>query len=297
MHILIKTCCHLAQPSSNPHSLSMQKTASISNLLLLLCLQTTAQAASTYSATLNCEAVQGGVGEPAFSAPLTLRVDGSTLSWSRESSAMREIISGTVTDGKADLDGYGGSVSAGTRQAFWEWKLAAQLQVTTQGVSGTAQLLSKDGRVVQRHCTVASIPAAMPAPSAATPPATVPQPVTGVAAAPSVQIAPPQAPAAAPAPRPPPPPEKVLSSADAEQTAAKEAEIRRREAALARREQSVAKRERSIAQQQAKSSPPSVQTPSQLTKPTSPPVPAQGPSKQLSVPTLGDICRKRYEQV
>ena len=291
MHILTELSVrHSFPPIPTLQSLSMQKTAYLSNLVLLLCLQTTAQAASTYSATLNCDAVQGGAGEPAFSAPLTLKVDGSTLSWSRESTSMREIVSGTVTDGKAVLDGYGGSVSAGTRQAFWDWKLAAQLQVTTQGVSGTAQLLSKDGRLLQRRCTVASVPAVMPAPSAAaTPPAVVPQPVTGVAAAPPVQIKIPQAPAVAPAPQPPTPPEKVLSSVDAEQSAAKEAEIRRREAALARREQSVAKRERSIAQQQAKSSPPSVQAPSQPTKPASTPLPAQGPSKQPSVPTLGDI--------
>lgn len=268
---------------------SMQKTAFLSTLLLLVCLQATAQAASTYSATLNCEAAQGATGEPAFSAPLTLKVDGSTLSWSRQSTAMREIVSGTVIDGKAVLDGYGGSVSAGTRQAFWDWKLAAQLQVTTQGVSGTAQLLSKDGRLVQRRCTVASNLAATSALSATTPPAAVSQPAVGVVPAPPAQNTPPQAPAAASAPQPQAPPEKVLSNADADQTAAKEAEIRRREAALVRREQSVARRERSITQQHAKPAPSPAQAPSQPTKPARPTVPAQSPSKQPSTSALGDI--------
>jgi hypothetical protein len=120
MHILINQnrCPPVrAMPTLDSHS--MQKTAFLSTFLLLVCLQATAQAASTYSATLNCEAAQGATGEPAFSAPLTLKVDGSTLSWSRESTAMREIVSGPVLDGKAVLNGYGGSVSAGTRQACW----------------------------------------------------------------------------------------------------------------------------------------------------------------------------------
>jgi hypothetical protein len=113
----------------------------------------------TYVGTLACEATVANPSEPAFSAPVSIKVAGSGVTWVRETPAMREVIAGTLANGSASFDGFGGSVSAATKQAFWDWKVKANLVYTSEGFRGPAQMLSKDGGDVLRNCSFASAPA------------------------------------------------------------------------------------------------------------------------------------------
>src|SRR4051812_202958 len=81
----------------------------------------------SYEGTLSCGAGQATDIGPAFTAPTRITVSGSRLTWSRQTASMKEVVSGSLVDGKAILEGYGGSVSANTKQAFWDWRLKAQL--------------------------------------------------------------------------------------------------------------------------------------------------------------------------
>lgn len=237
----------------------------------------------TYPGTITCDQAPAGPAQPSFSGPITFKVDNNTLTWTRETPAMREVVSGPIVDGKVALDGYGGSVSAATRQAFWDWRLAAQLVVVNGEVTGTAQLRSKDGRIVQQQCTVASLSLSTP-PKAETsapsqPKAQEPVAATGVAL-PNTQAAGSTLPA---------PPSAVpnASSTDEKRAAGLDAEVRRREEALNRREQSVTRRERALAQQQPKAllAPPAAPA-KQQTAPVAPPIPS---NKTPAAAVQGDI--------
>lgn len=196
---------------------------------------------------------------------------------------MREVVSAPVVNGLAVLDGYGGSVSANTRQAFWDWRIQGRLKVATEGVAGDVQLLTKDGRTVQRRCTFATAGHTASPPAAATQAAPAPTPLP-VPTPPSPVAAPPAAPVqVSPAPVLPP----VMPDAG---SAVREEELRAREAALARREQSVSRRERALTQAPKSVAPPSAPIAAQPAAPAAAPiaVPA-APAKPSSPAALGDI--------
>ncbi len=237
--------------------------------------------AQAITGTLTCDASSIQPPEPAFSVPATVQIQGTTLTWTREATGMREVVSAPIVNGLAVLDGYGGSVSANTRQAFWDWRIQARLNVSTEGVAGDVQLLTKDGRSVQRRCTFATPgrPASLPA--TATP--AVPNPVA-VPAPPSPVAAPPAAPVqVSPAPVQPP----VIPDAG---NAVREEELRAREAALARREQSVSRRERALTQAPKPvvpaPAPKAAQPAASAPAPTAAPA---APARPASPAALGDI--------
>lgn len=285
MHILLKNLKVAPILPGHVQTFDMKKSISLIVLASSACSHGLVFAASnlhsSYEGTLTCQVAQMGPIEPAFSAPVSLKVDGNTLTWTRETTGMREVVSAPVVDGLAVLDGYGGSVSANTRQAFWDWRIQARLNVSTEGVAGDVQLLTKDGRTVQRRCTFATAGRAASLPAAATQAAPAPVPVP---TPPSPVAAPPAAPVqVSPAPVPPP----VIPDAG---SAAREEELRAREAALARREQSVSRRERALTQAPKPVAPSPAPKAAQPAAPVPAPIAAPAaPAKPSSPASLGDI--------
>lgn len=245
-----------------------------------------AVAPGDYLGTLACGPTLAGPPEAAFTGSAAIKVEGNTVTWIRETQAMREVVSGHIVDGKVALEGYGGSVSAATRQAFWDWKLAGQLIYADGRFTGAAQLLSKDGRVLQRRCTVVSLPSTAavvpdgsnPGSQSASSPAPGPAPEAPKATAPA------NAPAAASEPSAPPM-GATQPTGQADRAAPHEAQLSHREEALSRREQAVARRERALVQQQKKVAP---AVPS---APAKPPASGTQPSVRTpsAAPALGDI--------
>jgi len=240
--------------------------------------------AQTVMGTLACDASLVQPPEPAFSVPANVRIEGSALTWTREATGMREVVSAPVVNGVAVLDGYGGSVSANTRQSFWDWRMQGRLTVTTDGAAGDVQLLTKDGRTVQRRCTFATAGRAASLPPAAAQAAPVRTPVPVPTPSPSPMVAPPAAPVQiAPASAQP----SVIPDAG---SAAKEEELRAREAALARREQSVSRRERALTQAAKPVAPPPAPKAARPAAPAPAPIAApSAPAKPSSPAALGDI--------
>ncbi len=228
--------------------------------------------------TMACGASLVQPPEPAFAVPASVQIQGNTLTWTREALGMREVVSAPIVHGVAALDGYGGSVSANTRQAFWDWRLQGKLTVGNDGVAGELQLLTKDGRTLQRRCNFATArpTVATPVPAIAAPTAPAAPPVVG----PPTSAAPAMTPAPTAAASPVQPPAKA-------DTTAREEELRQREEALARRERSVTRRERALAQP-AK---PNAVAPAPAPKAaTAPPAPAPQPTAKPAAPAaLGDI--------
>jgi hypothetical protein len=76
----------------------------------LLGLSTLAHAANmpdgTYEGTLSCGAGQATDIGPAFTAPTRITVSGNKLTWSRQTASMKEVVSGSLVEGKAILEGY-----------------------------------------------------------------------------------------------------------------------------------------------------------------------------------------------
>lgn len=257
-----------------------------STLMAAICLAVGGQVqAQTVMGTLACDASLVQPPEPAFSVPANVRIDGSALTWTREATGMREVVSAPVVNGVAVLDGYGGSVSANTRQAFWDWRIQARLNVSPEGVAGEVHLLTKDGRTVQRRCTFTTAGRAATLPAAATQAAPAPASIAvPVPAPPSPVAAPPATPVqVSPAPAQPP----VIPDAGG---AAREEELRAREAALARREQSVSRRERALTQAPKPVAPPPAPKAAQPAAPPPAAVAAPAaPAKPSSPAALGDI--------
>lgn len=190
----------------------------------------------SYEGTLSCGAGQATDIGPAFTAPTRITVNGNKLTWSRQTASMKEVVSGSLVDGKAILEGYGGSVSANTKQAFWDWRLKAQLTSSEKGVSGEAQIYSKDGSTLQRACRFAAVVpggATAETSSAAAPTKIAPPPVA-TEATPAVAI---QSPAKVS--------EQAASVSPQVESATRE--ISQREAALKQREIDLARREREAA--------------------------------------------------
>lgn len=280
-----RTCPHL-----NSYVWGAMTRRTASTLMAAICLAAGGLVqAQAVMGTLACDASLVQPPEPAFSVPASIRIEGNALTWTREAIGMREVVSAPVVNGVAVLDGYGGSVSANTRQAFWDWRVQGRLNVTTDGVAGDVRLLSKDGRTVQRRCTFASAGRAAPlpasaaqaAPAQASTPVPVPTPLPPPLPPTTV---PPAAPVqASPAPMQP----SVVPDAD---RAAKEEELRAREAALARREQSVLRRERALTQAPKPVAPPPAPKAAQPAAPAPGPISAPAaPAKPLSPTALGDI--------
>lgn len=272
--------------SHSPERVWAAKTKRMASTLVpAICLAVGGQVqAQTVMGTLACDASLVQPPEPAFSVPAKVQIEGNTLTWTREATGMREVVSAPVVNGVAVLDGYGGSVSANTRQAFWDWRIQGRLNVTTDGVAGDVQLLTKDGRTVQRRCTFATAGRAASLPPAAAQAAPVRTPVPAPTPSPSPMVAPPAAPVqVSPAPAQPP----VIPDAG---SAAKEEELRAREAALARREQSVSRRERALTQAPKPVAPPPTPKAAQPAAPAPAPIAAPAaPAKPSSPAALGDI--------
>jgi hypothetical protein len=212
----------------------------------LLGLSTLAHAANmpdgTYEGTLSCGAGQATDIGPAFTAPTRITVSGNKLTWSRQTASMKEVVSGSLVEGKAILEGYGGSVSANTKQAFWDWRLKAQLTTSEKGVSGEAQIYSKDGSMLQRACKFAAVvpggavaeASIAPSPMKVPPPTVATEPTTPAAQSPT-KVAEQVSPVA------------PLNDSATKEIGQREAALKQKELDLARREREAALRERELA--------------------------------------------------
>jgi hypothetical protein len=193
----------------------------------------------SYQGTLTCKASLVTPTDAAFNVPVTLKVEGSTLTWTREAAGTREVVSSSMDGDRASLDGYGGNISPGTHQAFWDWKIKGQLAYANNAFTGDVELLSKDGRTLQRHCKLTT---------------------KGAASGPTLTASVPAQALAAPS-------TPVLPAGGADQAA----ELRRREEALAARERALAQREQQLA---SVPSTPSATTATTVPAPTAAPAPA-----------------------
>lgn len=194
----------------------------------------------SYEGTLSCGAGQGTDIGPPFTAATKITVDGNKLTWTRQTASMKEVVSGTLIDGKTSLEGYGGSVSAATRQAFWDWRLKAQLAITARSVSGEAQILSKDGGTVQRSCKFfASVPGGAIVAEAPSAPARVDPSI--------VRAEPPQAPQPQAVAKAAERAAALTADAVSKELGLRDASLKQKEIELARREREAALRERELA--------------------------------------------------